>query len=263
MIFEVITIFPRMFDSPLAEGVLHKAIDKGLLTVRVHDLRDHDDDPHRSTDDYPYGGGGGMVVTAEPIGRAVETLHNGDPRAKVIFLTPQGRPWTQEGARALAREDRVILLCGRYEGVDERVREIYVDEEISIGDYVLTGGELPALVVIDAVARMIPGVLGCAESAEEDSFAAGLLDFPQYTRPETFQGRRAPPVLLSGDHGEIRKWRAREALFRTLERRPDLICEDGMDEEKREWLAEWRTGRAEKQPGGVSSDERLTRHERD
>ena len=263
MIFEVITIFPRMFDSPLAEGVLHKAIDGGLLTVRVHDLRDHTDDPHRSTDDYPYGGGGGMVMTAEPIGRAVETLRNGDPRAKVIFLTPQGRPWTQEGARALAREDRVILLCGRYEGVDERVREIYVDEEISIGDYVLTGGELPALVVIDAVARMIPGVLGCAESAEEDSFAAGLLDFPQYTRPEMFHGRRAPKVLLSGDHGKIRKWRAREALFRTLERRPDLICEDGMDEEKRKWIAEWRRGRTEKQPGGVSSDERLTRHERD
>ena len=205
MIFEVITIFPRMFDSPLAEGVVRKAIDKGLLRVQVHDLRDYTDDPYRTTDDYPYGGGGGMVMTPEPISRALEEVQKGGPRARVIYLSPQGTVFTQDRARTLAKEERLILLCGRYEGVDERVRECYVDEEISIGDYVLTGGELPALVVIDAVARMMPGVLGCPASSEEDSFANGILDFPHYTRPEVFRGARVPSVLLSGDHKAIQK----------------------------------------------------------
>ncbi|MBI2880785.1 MAG: tRNA (guanosine(37)-N1)-methyltransferase TrmD [Candidatus Tectomicrobia bacterium] len=263
MIFEVITIFPRMLDSPLAEGVLKKAIDKGLLTVRVHDLRDFTDDPYRTTDDSPYGGGGGMVMTPEPFARAVESLQKENPRGRVILLTPQGGLFTQERARALAREGRLILLCGRYEGVDERVREIYVDEEISVGDYVLTGGELPALVVIDAVARMIPGVLGCARSAEEDSFADGLLDFPHYTRPEVFRGSRVPAVLLSGDHGAIRRWRRRQALLRTAERRPDLIREEGLSEEERGWLAEWRRENADGRTGADAPEGRLARHERD
>ena len=262
MIFEVVTIFPQMLDSPLAEGILRKAIDQGLLTVRLHDLRRFTDDPHRSTDDSPYGGGGGMVMTPEPIGRAVEAIQRSGPRARVIFLTPQGRLWTQDRARALAEQERILLLCGRYEGVDERVREIYVDEEVSIGDYVLTGGELPALVVMDSVARMIPGVLGCAQSAEEDSFTKGLLDFPQYTRPEEFKEKRVPPVLLSGDHGAIRRWRRREALVRTLERRPDLIQEEALSDEERSWLAEWRQENTGERTDATEVDGRLARHER-
>ncbi|MFQ5691537.1 MAG: tRNA (guanosine(37)-N1)-methyltransferase TrmD [Nitrospinota bacterium] len=263
MIFEVVTIFPRMLDSPLREGILRKAVEKGLLTVRVHDLRAFTDDPYRTTDDYPYGGGGGMVMTPGPFGRAVETIQGAGPHARVILLSPQGRLFTQDRARALAKEERVVLLCGRYEGVDERVRELYVDEEISIGDYVLTGGELPALVVMDAAARMIPGVLGCARSAAEDSFARGALDFPHYTRPETFKGRSVPPVLLSGDHEAIRRWRRREALLRTAQRRPDLIQEDRLSEEERTWLAEWRKEDPEQASGANDFDGRLARHERD
>ncbi|MFQ5911724.1 MAG: tRNA (guanosine(37)-N1)-methyltransferase TrmD [Nitrospinota bacterium] len=263
MIFEVVTIFPRMPDSPLAEGILRKAIDKGLLTVRTHDLRDFTDDPNRSTDDSPYGGGGGMVMTPEPIGRAVEAIQAAGPRARVIFLTPQGRLFTQERARTLAKEERLILLCGRYEGVDERVREIYVDEELSIGDYVLSGGELPALVVIDAVARMIPGVLGCAQSAAEDSFTRGLLDFPHYTRPEVFEGRKVPSVLLSGDHRAIRRWRQREALLRTLRRRAGLIREQSLSEEEQRWLAQWREEKPDERSNTESLKGRLASHERD
>ncbi len=240
IIFDVITVMPNMFESLLSVGVLGRAVSGGLLSVRLHDLREYTDDVHRSTDDSPYGGGGGMVMMPEPLGRAIETVQNGGSHAPVIFLTPQGKPFTQPRAYSLAQEKRVVLLCGRYEGVDERVREIYVDEEISIGDYVLTGGEIPAMVVIEAVARMIPGVLGCANSAGEDSFSSGLLDFPQFTRPATFKNCPVPSVLMSGDHRAIRKWRERQALYRTYLRRPDLIQEEKLDEEKKSWLSEWR-----------------------
>ena len=240
MIFDVITIMPGMFESMLSAGVLGRAIEEGRLSVRLHDLREFTNDAHRTTDDSPYGGGGGMVMMPEPLGRAIETVQDGESPAPVIFLTPQGEPFTQTRACSLAEEQRVVLLCGRYEGVDERVREIYVDEEISIGDYVLTGGEVPAMVVIEAVSRMIPGVLGCSNSAVEDSFSSGLLDFPQFTRPATFMSRPVPSVLLSGDHRAIRKWRERQALYRTYLRRPELIQEEILDEEKKNWLSEWR-----------------------
>ena len=263
MIFDVITILPDMFEAPLSAGVLGRAVQNGLLNVRLHDLREYADDAHRSTDDYPYGGGGGMVMKPEPLGRAIEAVRDDGSPAPVIFLTPQGVPFTQRRARSFAQEERLVMLCGRYEGVDERVRELYVDEEISIGDYVLTGGELPAMVMIDAVARMIPGVLGCSDSAEEDSFSSGLLDFPQYTRPDTFKGCRIPSVLLSGDHREIRRWRERQALYRTYLRRPDLIQEESLDEEKKNWLSEWRRESPDVEFGGDSLPERVARHERD
>ncbi len=242
MIFDVITIFPAMLDSPLSEGLLKKAQERGLLQVRVHNLRDYAEEPHRKTDDYPFGGGGGMIMKLDPMARAIEDLRALPPPAHTLLLSPQGPPFTQDRARGLSREARVILVCGRYEGVDERVRERFVDEEISIGDYVLTGGELPSLVVMDATARMIPGVLGCARSAEEDSFSVPLLDYPQYTRPETFRGLSVPSVLLSGDHEAIRQWRRQETLRRTAERRPDLLRRAELTEEDKTWLEEQRLG---------------------
>ena len=233
MKFDVVTIFPRMIEAGLAEGVVGRGVEKGLVDVRVHDLRVFTSDRHRTVDDVPYGGGPGMVMKVEPFVRALEAIRaeRGTPGA-VVLLSPQGRRFDQVEAGRLLGLDHVVLLCGRYEGIDERVRELVATEELSIGDFVLSGGETPALVVIDAVSRLVPGVVGDQESVEQDSFAQGILDHPHYTRPAEFAGRRVPDVLLSGHHAEVRKWRTAEALRRTQERRPDLIDERRRTESK-------------------------------
>jgi tRNA (guanine37-N1)-methyltransferase len=245
--FDVITIFPQMVRAAVGEGVVGRAMAEGILDIAVHDLREYTDDRHRVVDDVPYGGGPGMVLKPEPIVRAVEGIRTrrGRPGA-VIVTSPQGRLFTQREAERLANLAHVVIICGRYEGVDERVPEALDAEELSIGDYVLTGGEPAAVVIVDAVARLVPGVVGDETSLEAESFARGLLDFPQYTRPAVFRDQRVPDVLVSGHHGEIRVWRKREALRRTLERRPELLSEARLDAEEQalleELLAERRKG---------------------
>jgi tRNA (guanine37-N1)-methyltransferase len=221
--FTVITLFPGMFDSPLAHSILKRAREKQLIDVSFVDPRDFTSDKHRTVDDTPYGGGQGMVMKPEPLVAAIESAKKNLKRPRVILLSPQGKLFDQAEAARLAREEEIVLVCGRYEGVDERVKA-FVDEELSVGDYTLSGGELPALVVIDAVARLVPGVLGNAQSPEEDSFSDGLLEYPQYTRPEEFRGMRVPEVLVSGDHEKIRRWRAEASANLTRERRPDLFA---------------------------------------
>ena len=236
---DIVTIFPAMVEGPLREGVLGRAIARGLLDVRVRDLRDYTDDRHRVVDDVPYGGGPGMVMKPAPLFRAVEAIEAERGRAGAVILTsPQGRRFDHREAERLSGLEHVVLLCGRYEGVDERVRESLATEELSIGDYVLTGGELAALVIVDAVTRLRPGVVGDDQSVVADSFVRGLLDFPHYTRPAEFRSRRVPAVLLSGHHAEIAKWRKREALRRTVERRPDLLQRADLDAEERDLLRE-------------------------
>ncbi|SEA23802.1 tRNA (Guanine37-N(1)-) methyltransferase [Desulfuromusa kysingii] len=223
MIFDVLTLFPEMFVSPLQESILARAIKQGLFEVRAHNLRSWAEGKHLTTDDTPYGGGDGMVMKPEPIAKAITELKQQAPTAKVLLMTPQGVPFRQQHARELAHEENLIFLCGRYEGFDERVRQTLVDAEFSIGDFVLTGGELPAMVMIDAICRHLPGVLGSSSSAETDSFVDGLLEYPQYTRPAVFNGMAVPDVLLSGDHGRIANWRREQQLLRTLQRRPELL----------------------------------------
>lgn len=238
MLIDILTLFPEMFDGPLTESILKRAQAEGLLTIRRHNIRNHATDRHRTVDDTPYGGGGGMVMMAEPLIAAIEAARGDDEAAPVILLTPQGRVFTQAVAQELAQHPRLILVCGRYEGVDERVRQVAITDEISIGDFVLTGGELAAMVVVDAVARLIPGVLGARWAAEEDSHAMGLLEYPHYTRPPVVRDRAVPEVLLSGDHGAIERWRRREAIRRTWQRRPDLLLTATLSDEERWWLAE-------------------------
>jgi len=221
--FTVITIFPQMFDSPLGHSILKKAQDKGLVTFRLIDPRDYATDRHRMTDDYPYGGGQGMVMKPEPLVAAIEGAKTEAPQARVILLAPQGKVFNQSLAQRFAQEPEIILVCGRYEGIDERVKA-FVDEEISVGDYTLSGGEPAAITVIDSVTRLVPGVLGNENSSLDESFSGGLLEYPQYTRPEDFRGLKVPDVLLSGDHERIRKWRREQSLALTSERRPDLYA---------------------------------------
>ncbi len=223
MIFHVVTLFPEMLNSPLRESILGRALKQGLMDVETHNLRDWAEGRHLSCDDAPYGGGDGMVLKPEPLSRAVTELKRRTPAAKVLLLSPQGVPFDQRHAERLSTEEGIIFLCGRYAGFDERIRTTLVDEEFSIGDFVLTGGELPALVMIDAIARYLPGVLGSADSVTSDSFTDGLLEYPQYTRPPVFNGVAVPDVLLSGDHGRISAWRREQQLLRTLQRRPDLL----------------------------------------
>ena len=224
MIFDVLTLFPGMFTSPLGESILGRAVSQGLFSVRAHNLRDWAEGKHLTTDDSPYGGGDGMVMKPEPVARAIARLREETPGSKVLLMTPQGGPFRQQHARQLSRENGLIFVCGRYEGFDERIRQTLVDEEYSIGDFVLTGGELPAMVMIDAIARHLPGVLGSNGSVETDSFVDGLLEYPQYTRPAVFNGLAVPEVLLSGDHGRIARWRREQQLLRTFERRPELLA---------------------------------------
>jgi len=224
LVFDVLTLFPAMFLGPLADGMLARARRANRIGVRVHDLRRWGVGPHRQVDDTPYGGGGGMILRPEPMFEAVDWLRRrfpGDP-GRVVLLSPQGRPLDHVGAERLASRTRIVLLCGRYEGVDARVREHLADEELSVGDYVLTGGELPAMAVIDAVARFLPGVLGCTWAASRDSFANGRLESPYYTRPAAYRGHGVPEVLLSGDHGAVEQWRDEQSRRVTRGKRPDL-----------------------------------------
>lgn len=225
MKFDILTIFPGMFRGPLEESILKRAQEKKLVEVAVHDLRKWTRDKHHTTDDRPFGGGPGMLMKPEPIFEAVEELKRAAPESRVVLLTPQGRKFNQQTALELAQQKHLILVCGHYEGVDERVRQALVDDEISIGDYVLTNGALAAIVVVDAVARLVPGVLGHADSAKDESFTSGGLEYPQYTRPAEFRGMKVPEVLVSGDHAAIARWRAEQSRQRTRERRPDLLKE--------------------------------------
>lgn len=238
MRIDFVTIFPRMFDPFLAEGVIARGVKQGRLDIRVHDLRDYATDKHRSTDDEAYGGGPGMVMLAEPVLRCVDAL-SPQPSSlspKTVMTSPQGRPFTHEVAAEWSREPWLVFLCGRYEGFDERIREILRPEEVSIGDFVVSGGELPAMLMADAVGRLVEGVVGNAESVAADSFSEGLLDYPHYTRPEEVRGLRVPDILLSGHHENIRKWRKEQALRATRAKRPDLLEGADLDEETRQIL---------------------------
>jgi len=241
MKFDIVTIFPKMIDAGVAEGVISRGIAGGLIDLRVHDLREFTTDRHRSVDDMPYGGGPGMVMKPEPLVRAIDAVRatRGTPDA-VIVTSPQGRCFTQREAERLAAMGHIALVCGRYEGLDERVMSLVGAEELSIGDYVLSGGELAALVVVDAVSRLVPGVVGDEQSVVEDSFSRGLLDYPHYTRPAEFGGLKVPDVLLSGHHADVRRWRKKEALARTLTRRPELLTSATLDEEEQALLDELR-----------------------
>ena len=236
MHFHIVTLFPELFASVIDASMLKKGQERGVLRFSFYDVRAYTTDKHRVTDDTPYGGGPGMVMKPEPLTAAIEATGGGETRPRRVLLCPQGPLLDQARARALAACEDVALICGRYEGIDERVRAS-VDEELSIGDYVVSGGEIAAIVVIDAVARLVPGVLGCADSAEDESFGAHLLEFAQYTRPPEFRGRRVPEVLLSGDHQAIARWRRQQSLRRTWERRPDLLERAALSEEDRAFLA--------------------------
>jgi tRNA (guanine37-N1)-methyltransferase len=239
MRFDVLTLFPSMFRSPFEEGVIGRALERGRIALNIHDLRDYAVDRHRVTDDYPFGGGEGMVMKADPIVRGIEDLQKIKPRGHVILLAPQGKPFVQSHAVRLSMKERLILICGRYEGVDERVMiGGWVDEELSIGDYILTGGELAAMVVIEVAGRLIPGVVGNESSLRRDTFQNSLLKYPQHTRPVDFRGMKAPEVLISGHHEMIRKWRRKEALKRTWIRRPDLFQKARLSKEDEDLLEE-------------------------
>jgi len=251
MKIDVVTIFPEMIEHGLAAGVIGRARDRGLLDIAVHNLRDFTTDRHRVVDDVPFGGGPGMVLKPEPVFAAAEAIaERRGPSGAVLLMSPAGKPFTQADAQRLAGLSHIMLLCGRYEGIDERVRTHLATEEVSIGDYVLSGGELPALVVIDAVGRLVPGVVGDEDSVAADSFSRGLLDHPHYTRPAEFRGLRVPDVLTSGHHGEIRRWRQREALRRTAERRPELLAGAPLDDDEREILRELASSRARAEKEG-------------
>lgn len=245
MQFEVFTLLPEVFPPYLESSILKRAAQRGLINVNVHNIRDHTHDKHHVTDDTPYGGGGGMVMKPEPVFEAVESvlglaapLSPLKPNSSIpiILLTPQGRVFNQRIAGELSGHERIALLCGRYEGVDERIREHLVTDEISVGDYVLTGGELPAMILIDAVARLIPGVLGDPTGAEDDSHSMGLLEYPHYTKPAEFRGWKAPDILLSGDHAKIEKWRREQALLRTFNKRPDMLEKAELSEKDNKFI---------------------------
>lgn len=240
--YDILTLFPGMVQGAIQESILRRAQEKGLLEIRVINIRDYAVDKHRVVDDLPFGGGPGMILKPEPIFAAVRDCQRGHSEARVILMSPQGSRFDQKMAQELVQEERLIFICGRYKGVDERVRQALVTDEISIGDYVLSGGELPALVVVEALARLIPGVLGDEESARSDSFYAGLLDHPHYTRPACFEGMEVPPVLVSGHHEQVRRWRRKEALRRTRERRPDLLSSVPLSDEDRQLLEEIERG---------------------
>lgn len=242
MRIDIVTLFPAMLEAPLAESILGRARARGIVEIRVHNLRDWAEGRHQVTDDAPFGGGGGMILKPEPLAAAIDALRG--PGSRVILLDPAGRRFTQEVARDLAERRHLVLLCGRYEGVDERVKEHLVDEELSIGDYVLTGGEPAALVVTDAVTRLLPGALGDEGAPGRDSFARGLLEHPQYTRPEVFRGWRVPEVLLSGDHARIARWRRLMSVWRTWQRRPDLCETADLSPEEQKWVDGFRQGRS-------------------
>jgi tRNA (guanine37-N1)-methyltransferase len=237
--FDILTLFPQMFESPLGESLLKRARERGLVEVNLRNIRDFSQGPHRVVDDTPYGGGGGMVMKAEPMVRAIESIREPHPSARVVLMTPQGAVLDDRHVRRLAQSPHLVLVCGRYEGVDERVRSGFVDEELSIGDYVLTGGELAAMVTIDAVSRHVEGVLGHENAAREDSFAEGLLEYPQYTKPRTFRGLKVPDVLLSGNHQAIEEWRRKASIQKTWQRRRDLLEKANLSPEELLIVEKW------------------------
>lgn len=240
MIIDIFTLFPEMFAGPFDSSIIKRARDKGLLEINLTDIRTFSGNKHNTVDDTPYGGGAGMVMQVPPVLRALEQLRKqrGGALSRVVLMCPTGLPFSQNWAMDLSQEEHLVIICGHYEGFDERVRELAVTDELSIGDYVLTGGEIPAMVVVDALSRMIPGVLGESASAEDDSFYQGLLEYPQYTRPREYEGLAVPEILLSGHHEKIRRWRRRQALLKTLERRPDLLREEIINDEDRDILRE-------------------------
>ena len=251
MKIDVITIFPKMIEAGLAEGVVGRARTSGLLDIVVHNLRDFTTDRHRVVDDVPFGGGPGMVMKPEPLFVAMDAIRTTrGPVDHVLLTSPTGRVFSQDDARRLAAVGRFAVICGRYEGIDDRVRQHLATEEVSIGDYVLSGGELAALVIIDAVARLVPGVVGDEQSIEADSFTRGLLDYPHFTRPVEFRGHRVPAVLVSGHHGEIRRWRKRQALERTVSQRPELVAGAPLDEEEQEMLRDLQRTRTREENEG-------------
>ncbi|MBW1710114.1 MAG: tRNA (guanosine(37)-N1)-methyltransferase TrmD [Deltaproteobacteria bacterium] len=241
MRFDVVTLFPQLFDSFLRESLIGKALDKEVFEVRLIDIRDFTTDRHRTADDRPYGGGAGMILMPEPLAKAISFARETDTdgvESRVVLLNPVGQPFSQQRAIKYATLEHLILVCGRYEGIDHRISLTLIDEEISLGDFVLSGGEVPAMAVIEAVTRLLPGVLGAAESVEEETFSNGLLEYPQYTRPRDFQGLAVPEVLLSGNHEAIRKWRRRESLKRTFQRRPDMLAKAELSDSDREFLGQ-------------------------
>jgi tRNA (guanine37-N1)-methyltransferase len=243
MKFDILTLFPAMFDGPFSESIVKRAAEDGLIEIRLHDIRDYATDRHKTADDSPYGGGAGMVMKVDPLAACIEVVRSERPASRVILTTPRGKRFDQAKACELAKEEALLIICGRYEGVDERVRELFVDDEVSLGDFVMTGGELAAMAIVDAVSRLIPGVLGSSESAACDSFSDGLLEYPHYTRPAEFRGIRVPDVLLSGNHREIAEWRRRNSLQRTLAVRPDLLATARLSEKDRKYLQELAEGR--------------------
>ena len=234
--FDVLSIFPEMLISPLSFSLLKKAQEKGLLSINLHDIRNWAEDKHKMTDDAPYGGGCGMVMKVEPVEKALAAVRISTENSLVVLMTPQGEIFNQKIATELAGKEQVVIICGRYEGVDERIRKNLADREISIGDYILTGGELSALVLIDAISRLVPGVLGNAESTVSESFSSGLLEYPQYTRPAEYKGWKVPDVLVSGNHAEIELWRKNESLKRTYKRRPDLLAKLNLSAQEKKSL---------------------------
>ncbi len=243
MLIDILTLFPEMFTGVFDASIIKRAQEKGILQIRLVQIRDFATDKHKITDDYPFGGGGGMVMTPEPLARAIEFALGSEEKGestRVVYLSPQGVPYTQSIAKELAELKHLIVLCGRYEGIDERICELFVDQEISIGDYVLSGGEIPAMVLVDSICRLLPGAIGNEESYRHDSFYEDLLDFPQYTRPREFRGLRVPEVLLSGNHKEIERWRRQKALERTFLRRPDLLEKADLSEEDLKFLKKLR-----------------------
>ena len=238
MIVDVVTIFPRMFDSPFAESIIRRALDKKQFSLRVHDLRDYCHDRHRTVDDYPYGGGAGMVMRPEPVGRALKDIRNPESEGAVIVPSPVGEPFTQKLAQEFSELEQLVIFCPHYEGLDERINRM-VDREVSLGDYILTGGELPAMVMIDAIIRLRPGVLGSEESLHEESFSP-LLEYPHYTRPAEYDGQKVPEVLLSGHHANIKAWRRQQALQRTYLRRPDLLKQADLTTDELLQIEKWQ-----------------------
>ncbi len=239
MLVDIFSLFPEVFQPYLEISILKRAIQNSLLQVNTHNIRDWATDRHHTTDDTPYGGGGGMIMKPEPVFAAVESILGSPPSCPVILLCPQGRLFDQELARELSQQSHLALVCGRYESYDERIRQHLVTHEVSIGDYVLTGGELPALVILDAIARLLPGVLGDAEATQDDSFSGDLLEYPHYTKPPDFRGWQVPEVLLSGNHAALGRWRHEQSLIRTLERRPDLLLNAHLDETDRKFLKQY------------------------
>jgi len=249
MRIDILTLFPQFFEVPFGFGIFKRAIDNNLININLVNIRDYTHDKHYTADDYPYGGGAGMVLKPEPIFEAVEAIKTSDGdwqgEPKVIMLTPQGRLFSQQMAGEFSRETHLVFICGHYEGIDERVREHVVTDEVSIGDYVLTGGEIPAMVIIDAVIRLLPGVLGSEESTLDDSHASGLLEYPQYTRPADYRGWKVPEILLSGNHAEIARWRREQIIRRTLERRPELLEKANLGSEDKRLVKRLTTDRSQ------------------